>query len=83
MHTSYLRSVAEKMLLPYPRTINDDEWEKDGLTDSYYLKNKVIARLRSAIRNEKKDRLDLFRNWITILIGLIGALTGLMAVLKR
>jgi len=83
LHTSYLRSVAGKMLLPYPRTINDDEWEKGDLTGNYYLKNEVIASLRSAIRNEKKDSLELFRNWIAILIGLIGALTGLMAVLKR
>ena len=83
LHTNYLRSVAEKMLLPYPRNITDVEWDKGDFTDKYYLKNEVVAKLRSAIRNEKKERMELFRNWVTILIGLIGAMTGLIAVLKR
>jgi len=61
---------------------DDDIWVK-GKSDDYILTNKGLTTLRSAIRNERHERFRGAFSWISIIIGLIGALTGLFAVIGK
>lgn len=82
----YLRSEATKYLLPIPPVVTEDKgglWEQSRHTGKYHLTNKGLAQLRVEVRNEKKERTELLAQRISIIIGLIGAIIGLVAVMKN
>jgi hypothetical protein len=59
-------------------------WERGHRTGSYYLTELGIKAVRTEIRDEEKWRIERRSRWITwisVLTGLIGALTGLLAIL--
>lgn len=82
--TQYLRHKAEKKFLPVP-PLNDKDgfWKQGQYTGKWYLTNKGITELQSLIRKDGKEKREMFSYWISILFGLIGAITGLIAVIKR
>ena len=82
--TQYFRHKAEKKFLPVP-PINDKDgfWEQGQYTGKWYLTKKGITELQSLIRKDGKEKREMFSYWISILFGLIGAITGLIAVIKR
>jgi len=84
LKTRYLRYRAEKKSLPIPQ-MNDKDglWETGHYTGRWYLTNKGITELLSLIRKDRKERMEIFSYWVAILFGLIGAITGLIAVIKR
>jgi hypothetical protein len=49
----------------------------------YYLSPEGLYQLRSAIRQEQRERRDSASAWIGWSIGLIGALTGLVSMIKK
>lgn len=68
---------AEKYLIPTPKYITQDgTWEQSDETGRWRLSQNTISELKKAIRQEQKYR----REGVALLIGLIGALTGLLAV---
>ena len=80
----YLTSVAERLLLPVPPFVSEERgglWEQTQMTGKWCLTSEGIRKLRGEIRTEKKERTELLARWISIIIGLIGAITGLMAVI--
>lgn len=82
----YLTSVAAKLLLPAPPVINEEKgglWERSKYSGKYHLTSEGIRRLRGDIRKERKERIELLALRISIIIGLIGALIGLVAVIKK
>jgi hypothetical protein len=84
LKTHYLISIADKLSLPTPPiTEKDERWEKGDFLDRYVLTNKGITELRGLIRQENKEKHEIILRWIPIIIGLIGAITGLVAVLKK
>lgn len=84
LSTCYHISVAEKMALPTPTlSIESDLWEKSDYTGNWYLSNNGIAEIRRSIRTERKEQREKLGFWATMLIGTIGAVTGLIAVLKH
>lgn len=84
LKTQYLSDIADKKSLPIPpRNEKDGLWESGHYTGRWYLTNKGIAELRSLIRKDRKERMEIFSYWVAILFGLIGAITGLIAVIKR
>lgn len=81
--TRALINEADRLFLPVPDENDPEKWEEDPATGKRtFLSPKGIAELRTAIRQEKRERRENIQRWIAILIGLIGALTGLIAVLK-
>lgn len=81
---SYLMSIASKMLLPTPTSDKEGKlWEQSRYTGKWRLTSKGILELRGLIRKEKKEKTELLVRWISIIIGLIGAITGLVAVIKK
>jgi hypothetical protein len=75
-----LLSLAEKYMLPFPKS---SLWEMGDRTGKYSLKQEAMQELRSAIRREERERSESLLRWTPLWIGLIGALTGLVAVMSR
>lgn len=77
-----LRRQAERYLIPFPKRITKNgDWEQSKITGRWLLGQKTVSELRNAIRREQKDRREKWQGWLALLIGLIGALIGLLSVL--
>jgi hypothetical protein len=77
--------TAKKLTIPLPKynksNINDEFWETIGDTGGI-LKDKGKYILTKMIRAEKKEIRDAWMSHVTIIIGLIGTLIGLISVWK-
>ncbi len=83
LKTQYLISKAERMCLPTPKySENKGAWERGYYSGRFYLTEEAFANLRSLTRKERLEKHEIALRWLTISIGLIGAVTGLAAVLK-
>jgi hypothetical protein len=86
--TKKLMNKATKLKVKIPKKYNasnnlTDDWEQ-GPFGSCFLSKKGIKKLRQEIREEEKWRIEKRTHkikWITALTGIIGALTGLFAVI--
>jgi len=77
--SDYLITEADRLLIPIPDTADEKIWEN---AERYpVLTRQGINELRAAIRAERKARVELFVMWMPTVIGLVGALTGLVAVI--
>ncbi|MFA5858002.1 MAG: hypothetical protein WC955_02935 [Elusimicrobiota bacterium] len=87
LKTRYLRDLASKLSLPIPDWKENEMWEQDGQQGRYYLTNKGITYLRDSIRKEQKESKEIIFQWVAFIvgtiIGLLGAITGLVAVYKK
>ncbi|MBI5453613.1 MAG: hypothetical protein HY956_03195 [Deltaproteobacteria bacterium] len=80
----FLINKAERMSIPTPPiTDKDDLWESSNYTGRWFLTTKGIAKVRQLIRQEQKVRLEIASHWAGIIIGIIGAITGLIAVIMK
>ena len=80
--TTRLNGIANKLVLELPDYEDKQMWRESIYTmDQSVLTEKGIEALRSKIRAEKRERIDIFIRWATVLTGTIGALTGLLAVI--
>jgi hypothetical protein len=83
LNTARLIRDARRLDLPWPRPGEKPEaWEKSD-DKEITLTLEARASLRSAIRQEKKDRSEKGRSLLTGLTGLVGALTGLVALFLK
>ncbi|MEF1312029.1 hypothetical protein QTO01_18230 [Vibrio mytili] len=84
-------SKARKMRVPYPDADFDEDgqdkkqnWVDGHQTGYRFLSAKGYAEVRSGIRTELKERRELRSHWVVWLsafTGLVGAITGLIAVI--
>jgi hypothetical protein len=82
LHSRYLCSQTSRLLLPLPATSDETMWEKEG-ANYIYLTEHGINHLRAAIRAERKARVELFLMWMPGVVGILGALIGLAAILMQ
>jgi len=88
--TNSLRRESKKLLISMPASFQDEEiWELTQTTSDNILTEKGVSLLKEAIRKEraeiskdKKQRRDSWLPWIAAVSGLIGVITGLLAVLS-
>lgn len=72
--------------IPYVRSADGSEsplWYEGRQTGGWYLSNSGVRHLRQEIRQEIKERHEARTHyvvWLTALTGIIGAITGLIAV---
>jgi len=57
------------------------EWDNDP-AQPRYLTDKGFKAIRDAIREERKQRREAVGYWFGIVVGIIGALTGLVSAFK-
>jgi hypothetical protein len=86
LETSDLLRRAAREKVPTPDDDDEDAWiEARG--GGYYLTASAYANLRAAIRRERNEkwdfRLKVFGLLGTTTIGILGALIGLVAALKK
>lgn len=82
--TDFLVSKADKHFIATPSRKEEGMWEQcDKISERFVLTKAGISAVRSSIRTEAKERRDLILPVIAALTGVIGTITGLIAVLKK
>jgi len=89
--TRTLLGQARRLHVPVPHRYNDDKtesehWYEGPYTGRWYLTSRGIAALREEIRREVKARHEGRAQWVvwlSALTGVIGAITGLVALLTH
>jgi hypothetical protein len=76
-----LRRKAEGLFLPVPGFGEGGMWETGDFSNLLYLTPSGITKLRGIIREETAARRKAVLEWVTPLVGIIGATTGLLAVI--
>jgi len=83
LESRYLIESARQLVLPIPAFDKDsDTWDESKITRRFRLSKKAMVEIRSLVRKERKERREGMMLWLAALIGLIGALSGLLAVWK-
>lgn len=86
VQTEHYRKIADRLLVQMP-SVEDPtmykqvEWENDH-KQPRYLTDKGFKVIRDAIREERKHRREAVGYWFGIVVGIIGALTGLVSAFK-
>lgn len=85
--TNQLRRQAYRLKVPFPSPpygsdqVETEEWERGHNLGGWYLKPSGYVKVRAVIRAEQKERRETLLAWVVPATGLIGAITGLIAVL--
>jgi hypothetical protein len=83
LQTKRFCQLANKLLVPIPVRSNKEMWCEKHYSYGRTLTDKGIWEIKKLIRQEKKERREGFIVWLAVLTGIIGAITGLAAVLTR
>ncbi len=81
--TIRLRRVADRLLLTLPKYEDKEVWEKENPLNYLILTHEGMKSVRRSIRQARREAAEYFLKWVVPMIGIIGALTGLIAVWKR
>lgn len=84
--TTYWVSKADSLGVELPgwddKTLRGQvDWDDDP-REPWYFTPKGVAQVRSDVRAEQKHRREIVAFWLSAAVGVIGALTGLAAILK-
>ena len=84
LSSQVLIDEAVRYELPIPEFKEEGgAWVQPEYGLIYYLNDVARAALRSDIRKEKKERSEILRTWLTVVLSIIGAVTGVAALLIR
>jgi hypothetical protein len=83
--SDYLISKAHRLIIPLPPDDDEKMWTivDDNSERKYVLTYAGINELRNAIRAELKGKIERWLMLTSGLVGVIGAITGLVAVIKK
>jgi len=81
--TDRLLDQANWLFIRIPDRTDMTLWHKSDFGGQILLTRKGVSTLRAAIRTEQKERREFFVIVLTSSIGIIGAITGLVAVLHK
>jgi len=84
--TTYWVSKADSLGVELPdwddKTLRGHvDWDDDE-REPWYFTPRGIAQVRTDVRAEQKHRREIVAFWLSASVGVIGALTGLAAILK-
>jgi hypothetical protein len=80
LHTEHLIRESNRLVVPYPAATEPGMWERDD--DGYVRMTEAgISKLIADIRAEKRARLERVIMWMPGVVGILGALIGLAAIL--
>jgi len=83
--SDYYVRLANRLLVPVPEfeTVGGAWMESEVRSNRYHLRPEALHELRSSIRAEQKARREEWTIWLAALTGIIGALSGLIAIIKK
>ena len=82
--TDNLIRKARRRFVPIPPHETEEMWEQcDKISNRYVLTNKGISELRSSLRKERKEQVELIVMILATLTGFVGEITGLVAVTMK
>lgn len=82
--TKYLRNRANKLFVPMPDYNDENMWDRcNTISNEKVLSTLGINTIKKNIRAELNERSELVFKYLGFLIAVIGALTGLFAVILR
>ena len=82
--SSYYLRLANRMLIPVPEFKTEGgAWMESQQTGHYHLTPQALHDLRATIRAEQKARREGWTVWLALGTGIIGALSGLIAIIKK
>ncbi len=78
LQTVHFCREADKLLIPKPDWNDEGMWEgfKNPRLKRIVLTTKGVSDLMARIRDERKERREIYRDWAAIIIGILGALIG-------
>lgn len=86
LQTKYYCNVCHNLLIPIPNQEDKNLFYKYDFDDEegekYIFTSIGFHYIRKFIRDERKEKREAFGYWITIIIGILGALTGLISIIK-
>ena len=74
---------AVRNWVPLPERVEGEYWEPNGYFHRLDLTTRGVDYIERQILEKKKQRRDLWLPFVTALIGIIGAATGLVSILKK
>lgn len=80
LQTRHLLSQAYRRSIMVPQH-NEENWDRTRDTGDPFLLPHAFAELRSALRKERKERLEQVQMTAAIVGGIVGALTGVIGAL--
>ncbi len=83
LKTNRFRQIADRLMVPMPESKDKELWKELHYARGRALTDKGIWELKKLIRQEKRERREGFIVWLAVLTGIIGAATGMIAVIKR
>jgi hypothetical protein len=82
--SAQLIAQADRYQVPVPAFVGDGgPWTEPDYISPCFLNEVARAELRSAIRKEQKERSEILRTWLTVVLSIIGAVCGVAALLFR
>jgi len=82
--TSYLRSKANTLFVSLPEYDDEKMWtECNKISQQKVLTTLGINKIKKTIRQERKERVEIILMVAASLTGIIGAITGLIALIKK
>jgi hypothetical protein len=89
LFTRHLLKTARRLKVPIPRHHDEEggimgQWEQGSRLGMWYLTPSGISELRSSVRSEMRWHIERRAHWVTwfaALTGILGALTGLLAII--
>lgn len=82
--TDNLVEEARRRFIPIPPIGSNGMWEQcNKMSNRHVLTNQGISHIRSLLRTERKEQVELAVMVATVLTGIIGTITGLIAVIMK
>lgn len=81
--TQRLLRKARRLMLPIPSLSDKNMWDRSQFSNRSILTEKGITELRAIIRREQKETREMYLPWVAALTGLVGAITGLLAIIWK
>lgn len=81
--TDHLTEYANRLFIRTPERTDQTMWRESSCGEGRLLTDQGIFTLRVGVRAEQKERREFLVTVLASLIGIIGAITGLVAVFHK